>query len=89
MCLSLALCRFSAPETRFDTLLSVFLLGLTYQEIAEKYPNEFSGGQLHQIFIVRALLTNPTLLIVDKPVSMVDASLRMTIVNLFKKLRDE
>ena len=44
---------------------------------------------MHQIFIVRALLTNPTLLIVDKPVSMVDASLHMSIVNLFKTLRDE
>ena len=37
----------------------------------------------------RALLTDPKLLIADEPVSMVDASLRMSIVNLFKKLRDE
>jgi peptide/nickel transport system ATP-binding protein len=64
-------------------------LGLTYQEIAGKYPNEFHGGQLQRIFIARALLTNPTLLIVDEPVSMVNASLRMSIINLFKKLRDE
>ena len=39
--------------------------------------------------IARALLTNPKLLIADEPVSMVDASLRMSVVNLFKKLRDE
>jgi peptide/nickel transport system ATP-binding protein len=44
---------------------------------------------LQRIFIARALLTNPTLLIVDEPVSMVNASLRMSIINLFKKLRDE
>jgi len=56
-------------------------LGLTYQEIAGKYPNKFYGGQSQRIFIARALLTNPTLLIVDEPVSMVDASLRMSIVN--------
>jgi peptide/nickel transport system ATP-binding protein len=64
-------------------------IGLTYEEFAGKYPNEFSGGQLQRISIARSLLTNPTLLIADEPVSMVDASLRMSIVNLFKKLRDE
>src|SRR5687768_3879905 len=65
------------------------LVGLSYQEFAGKYPNEFSGGQLQRISIARALLTNPKLIIADEPVSMVDASLRMSIVNLFKQLRDE
>lgn len=64
-------------------------VGLTYGEFAGKYPNEFSGGQLQRISIARALMTNPKLIIADEPVSMVDASLRMAIVNLFKKLRDE
>ncbi len=76
-----------AAEDYIDTILK--LVGLSYIEFAGKYPNEFSGGQLQRISIARALMTNPKLLIADEPVSMVDASLRMSIVNLFKKLRDD
>jgi peptide/nickel transport system ATP-binding protein len=64
-------------------------VGLSYEEFAGKYPSEFSGGQLQRISIARALLTDPILLIADEPVSMVDASLRMSVVNLFRRLRDD
>jgi len=64
-------------------------VGLSYDEFYGKYPSEFSGGQLQRVSVARSLLTDPKLLIADEPVSMVDASLRMSIVNLFKKLREQ
>lgn len=63
-------------------------VGLSFSEIAGKYPGELSGGQLQRASIARSLLTNPSLLIADEPVSMVDASLRMSIVNLFREMSD-
>ncbi len=68
---------------------SLEAVGLDISEVKGRYPNEFSGGQLQRISIARALITRPSLLVADEPVSMVDASLRMSIVNLFKELRDK
>jgi ABC-type oligopeptide transport system ATPase subunit len=48
-----------------------------------------SGGQLQRIAVARALIPGPKLIIADEPVSMIDASLRMSIVNLFRTLRDD
>jgi len=65
------------------------LVGLRFEDINGRYSSELSGGQLQRALIARALLSNPSLLIADEPVSMVDASLRMSIVNLFAQLRDQ
>jgi ABC-type oligopeptide transport system ATPase subunit len=74
-------------ETKADEALRK--VGLSLREIRGRYPHELSGGQLQRVAIARALVSNPALIVADEPVSMIDASLRMTIVNLFKALRDE
>jgi len=64
-------------------------VGLSLAEVKGRFPHELSGGQLQRAAIARALIPNPPLLIADEPVSMVDASLRMAIVNLLRSLRDD
>ena len=62
-------------------------VGLSLKEIKNRYPNELSGGQAQRVSIARALITRPSLIVADEPVSMVDASLRMSIVNMFRELK--
>jgi len=64
-------------------------VGLSLKEVRGRFPHEMSGGQLQRCAIARALIPNPPLLVADEPVSMVDASLRMSIVNLLRALRDD
>lgn len=59
------------------------------EHVQGKFPNQFSGGELQRISIARALITRPKLIVADEPVAMIDASLRMNIVNLFKKLKND
>jgi peptide/nickel transport system ATP-binding protein len=78
--------RRDVAEVVDDALRNV---GLSLDEVRQRYPHELSGGQIQRVSVARALISKPKLILADEPVSMVDASLRMEIVNLFQKLRDE
>jgi oligopeptide/dipeptide ABC transporter ATP-binding protein len=68
------------------TLLAV---GLRPEETLGRYPHQLSGGQRQRVMVARALLIRPRLIIADEPVSMVDASLRATILGSLRQLHDE
>ena len=82
----------AAPDT--ETAIPIVTealrsVGLELDSLRGKFVQQFSGGQLQRIAIARALIPRPGLIVADEPVSMVDASLRMTIINLFGEIRDQ
>ncbi len=65
---------------------SLRTVGLRPEEILGRYPHQLSGGQRQRMMVARALLLKPRVILADEPVSMVDASLRATILESLRSL---
>jgi oligopeptide/dipeptide ABC transporter ATP-binding protein len=64
-------------------------VGLRPEETLGRYPHQLSGGQRQRVMVARALILKPRVILADEPVSMIDASLRATVLGSLQRFKEE
>ena len=64
-------------------------VGLRPEETLGRYPHQLSGGQRQRVMVARALILRPRVILADEPVSMIDASLRATVLGSLQRFKEE
>jgi len=89
-CLKLHRPELSRAERRAEAIRIFEVVGLTPgADVLERFPHELSGGQRQRVGFAQALAMRPKLILADEPVSMLDVSIRIGLLNLMTKLRDD